>query len=145
VAPEEPARWALRFENFLKAERNLDDAVNVSRQRPLSVLEQAGLIQLFEIAWELGWKVLRDFLIWRGVNGSDVATPVAAIRHAYAMGVIGDGQGWMDATKLRHTLSHEYQPDRATAALEQIAGRHLASFRALAESLADEVQRPRFP
>ena len=51
----------------------------------------------------------------------------------------------MDATKLRHTLTHEYYPERAAEGLDLIADEYLAMFQGLAEKLADEVQRPRFP
>lgn len=131
-------RWELRFENFLAAKQNLSAAAEEYRRRPLSVLEQAGLIQLFEITWDVGWKVMRDVLLSRGI-GEDVRTPVGAIRAAFSVDLIDDGQRWMDATKLRHTLSHEYHPERAGAGLKQIASEYLAMFDALAEKLAHEV------
>lgn len=140
----ETPRWEQRYANFLKATKNLADGVDEYRQRRTSVLEQAGLAKLFEIAWESGWKVLRDYLVFSGIT-DDVRSPVGAIRSAYAINLIQDGQRWMDATKLRHTLTHEYHPERAAEGLDLIADEYLAMFQGLAEKLADEVQRPRFP
>lgn len=137
MSPRDPARWELRFVNFCKAEGNLAEAVETFRARPLSVLEQAGMVQLFEVAWDLGWKVMRDYLVENGV-ADEVATPIGAIRAAFAAGLIADGQDWIDATKLRNVLSHEYNSERAGEGLKQIANRHLAMFRALAEKLGDE-------
>ncbi len=130
-------RWVLRLEVFTRAVGNLDQAVLVYSDRPLTVLEQAGMIQLFEIAWELGWKTMRDYLEAAG-SLEGMKSPVAAIRSAFEVGLIADGQGWMDATKLRHTLAHEYDPRRAEDALKAIADRHLALFRALSDKMNDE-------
>lgn len=141
--PERP-RWEERFENFLKAKKNLADAVTLYRQRPMSIVEQAGLIQLFEITWEVGWKVLGDYLIFSGTT-DNVRTPAGAIRSAYASGVIEDGQRWMDAATLRHTVAHEYYPLRAASGLDAISSEYLAMFDALEQTLANEVGRSRFP
>ena len=43
-------RWKQRFKNFEKAISLLQDAVS---QKELSVLEQAGVIQTYEITFEL--------------------------------------------------------------------------------------------
>ena len=140
-----PRRWIQRFENYQKAVANLANAVGEFRSRRISVLEQAGVIQMFEIAWDLGWKVLRDYLSETGYSGREIESPVSTVRTAYSAGYVADGQVWMDATKLSYTLSHEYRPDRASEALDLIAGRYLAMFVSLVETLADEVQRPRLP
>ena len=144
MTEETRPRWEERFENFLKAKQNLTDAVALYRERPMSIVEQAGLIQLFGIAWELGWKVLSDYLLFSGTT-DNVKTPVGAIRSAFAANLIGDGQRWMDATNLRHALSHEYHPARAAAGLDAIATEYLAMFDALEQALADDVGRPRLP
>ena len=51
-------RWIQRFNHFLKALVQLREAVELSRQRPLSKLEQQGLIQAFEFTHELAWNTL---------------------------------------------------------------------------------------
>jgi hypothetical protein len=55
-----------RFNNFAKAFAQLREAVELSRQRELSKLEQQGLIQAFEYTHELAWKTMKDFLEERG-------------------------------------------------------------------------------
>jgi nucleotidyltransferase substrate binding protein (TIGR01987 family) len=62
-------RWRQRFQNYRQALSRLSDAVALSRQRPLSDLEQQGLIQAFEFTHELGWNVLKDYLEEQGVAG----------------------------------------------------------------------------
>jgi nucleotidyltransferase substrate binding protein (TIGR01987 family) len=78
------SRWVRRFNNFAKAFAQLQAAVELSRQRELSKLEQQGLIQAFEYTHELAWKTMKDFLEERGVQniyGSKDAT-----REAYKAG-----------------------------------------------------------
>ena len=55
-------RWQQRFANYGRAMQNLGEAVALATERPLSNLEQQGLIQAFEFTHELGWNVLKDFL-----------------------------------------------------------------------------------
>ena len=53
-------RWLQRFANYIKALLSLSDAVALADERPLSKLEQQGLIQAFEFTHELAWNVLKD-------------------------------------------------------------------------------------
>ena len=55
-------RWHQRFDNFRRALLQLQQAVELSEERPLSDLERQGLIQAFEFTHELSWKTLKDFL-----------------------------------------------------------------------------------
>jgi len=53
----EDIRWKQRFNNYQKALQTLTEAVALAQQRPLTRLEQQGLIQGFEITHELAWNV----------------------------------------------------------------------------------------
>ena len=99
-------RWRQRLQNFNQAFSQLSKAVDLSQQRPLSELEQLGLIHAFEFTHELAWKTLKDFLEQRGVveiYGSKDAT-----RLAFSAGLIADGEVWMAMIKSRNQTSHTY-------------------------------------
>ena len=61
-------RWMQRFSNYIKAMFQLKEAVELSRTRELSKLEQQGVIQSFEYTNELAWKTLKDFLEYLEIN-----------------------------------------------------------------------------
>ena len=46
-------RWRQRFDNVQRALQVLERGVELAQQRPLSELEQQGLIQSFEFSHEL--------------------------------------------------------------------------------------------
>jgi nucleotidyltransferase substrate binding protein (TIGR01987 family) len=65
----EDIRWLRRFANYTRALQSLSDAVSLAGERPLSKLEQQGLIQAFEFTHELAWNVLKDYLEQQGIFG----------------------------------------------------------------------------
>ena len=62
-------RWKQRFDNYQRALHQLTLAVRLMEQRPLSDLEQQGLIHGFEFTHELAWNVLKDYLEYEGISG----------------------------------------------------------------------------
>ena len=54
-------RWIQRLENFQRALATLQRAIDLGHSRPLSELEEQGLIQAFEFTHELSWLLIRDF------------------------------------------------------------------------------------
>jgi nucleotidyltransferase substrate binding protein (TIGR01987 family) len=95
-------RWKQRFQNFEASLRELRDALEKTEY---TTLERAGLIQLFEISFELAWKTLKDMLFYEGY---DVNSPRAAIKQAFANGIIADGELWLKALDGRNLFSHTY-------------------------------------
>jgi hypothetical protein len=59
----EDIRWKQRFNNYRNALQTLTEAAALAQQRPLTKLEQQGLIQGFEFTHELAWNVLKDYLV----------------------------------------------------------------------------------
>tara|TARA_R110000868_G_scaffold247587_4_gene503983 strand:- start:611 stop:1051 length:441 start_codon:yes stop_codon:yes gene_type:complete len=130
---EQDIRWEQRFSNYRKALSNLEKAVELSEKRTLSELEEQGLIQAFEFTHELAWKTLKDYLQYQGVaqiHGSRDAT-----REAFQLGLITDGEGWMDMIKRRNETSHTYNTDVAAKIAKAITGSYFSLFKALENSL----------
>ena len=115
-------RWIQRFDNYQRALHALEEAVEISRQRPLTRLEQRGLIQGFEFTHELAWKTLKDFLQYRGVSG--VIGSRDAARVAFREGLVIDGELWMEMVKSRNLTSHTYREEVA----DEIAGKILQPY-----------------
>lgn len=125
-----PPRSRLRLENFSRALAGLREAVELRQRRPLSELEKAGMVQRFEIAWELGWKLLADRLA-EELAPPDALTPASTIRAAHAAGMIAAADEWLAMGKLRNQLSHTYSEPIRDKGLALIADRFVAILVAL--------------
>jgi len=128
-------RWQQRFANFKKALAQLKNAVELSKQRPLSLLEKQGVIQSFEFTHELAWNVLKDYLEDQGnqsIKGSKDAT-----REAFKVALIADGEQWMAMIQSRNISSHTY--DEQTA--EQLVVAIINDYFPLFELLQTDMQK----
>jgi len=105
---KEDIRWKQRFSNYQKALRQLQKFIDKGE---LSELEEQGLIKSFEYTYELAWNTLKDFLEFQG--HSDIFGSRDAIRKAFQLGIIEDGEVWMDMIKSRNRTSHTYNEDTA--------------------------------
>ncbi len=124
---EDDIRWIQRFSNFEKAFFLLQDSLKTER---LSILERAGLIQFFEMTFELAWKLLKDY---EETEGFIVKTPREAIKQAFQSGVIGNGHDWIDALQDRNLTAHTYNEETAIAVEVKIRSKY---FQLLAEVYA---------
>ncbi|HSV86084.1 MAG TPA: nucleotidyltransferase substrate binding protein [Levilinea sp.] len=129
----EDIRWIQRFNNFSKAFTQLKEAVTLAQQRPLSMLEQQGLIQAFEFTHELAWNTLKDFLQSRGVQalyGSKDTT-----RAAFRAGLIENGEAWMEMIASRNLTTHTYNEETAAKISQAVQYTYFAEFEALTARL----------
>lgn len=119
-------RWLQRFQNFKKAHRQLQQAIQLMQQRNLSELEKQGTIQAFEFTYELAWNVLRDFLIWQGAES--ISGSRDAIREAFKRELIIDGHAWLEMLKDRNRTVHTYNETTANEILKNIQAHYGALF-----------------
>ncbi len=122
-------RWIQRFNHFIKALLQLEEAVALAKERQLSKLEEQGLIQAFEFTHELAWNTLKDFLEERGVQnlyGSRDAT-----REAFKTGLIENGEAWMDMIRSRNLTSHTYEEATAAQIVSAIRATYFTEFETL--------------
>jgi nucleotidyltransferase substrate binding protein (TIGR01987 family) len=132
------SRWQQRFSNYTKALGSLQNAVDLLHQRPLSSLERQGLIQGFEFTHELAWKVLKDFLEERGVSGMYGSKDTT--REAFRLGLIQDGEIWMDMIGKRNLSSHTYDEPLALKLEAKVSQEYLAEFVNLEETMRKELK-----
>ena len=119
-------RWTQRFKHFEQAYAQLEKAVALSRKRPLSELEEQGIIQAFEYTHELAWNVLKDFLEEQGVR--DLYGSKDSSREAFKRGLIENGDAWMDMIQSRNLTSHTYNRDIAQQIVQAILEKYYAEF-----------------
>lgn len=127
-------RWLQRLENYSKALNALIEAALWNDERTLSDLEKAGFVQRYEITWELGWKVMADYLVAHQTPPKSF-TATMSIRGALAAAVIDDGDIWFAAGDLRYALSHTYSADKRDEAVETIRDRYLPPLIALRDTM----------
>lgn len=106
---EPDIRWMQRFSNFEQAFLLLSSALKIEAP---SVVERAGLIQFFEMAFELSWKLLKDFEEQEGLTAK---TPREVIKQAYQAGLVSHGHDWMNALQDRNLMAHTYSESTAIA------------------------------
>lgn len=135
----EPERWQLRFDAYRRALKQLEAGITAYRERELSELERGGLVQAFEFTAELGWKLLADVLDAQGLNVSPRA-PLPVVRAAFEAELIRDGDGWVDAVKLRNKLSHVYSEAVVLAAVPEIVNRFGAVLAETEHEIARQAQ-----
>jgi len=124
-------RWTQRLVNFLRALATLQRAIGLAQSRPLSELEELGLIQAFEFTHELSWLLLKDFLVDQGVAG--ISGSRDAVREAVVRQLLpqGDETVWMAMIRSRNLTSHTYNPAVAREIADLIVDRYGPVFQQL--------------
>jgi len=127
-------RWQQRLENFGKSLEKLSSAC---QQNEYSELERAGLIQMFEMTFELAWKSLKDLLF---VEGFDEKSPNATIRRSFEMEYLSedDCETFLNALRKRNLLSHTYEEKTAEEALALIKEAYLPALQAAYKKLKEK-------
>lgn len=131
-------RWQQRFSNYSKALNELQSAVLLLKEKGLSKLEKQGLIQCFEYTHELAWKTLKDFLEDQGL---EIFGSKDAIREAYKLGIIADGEIWMQMIKSHNLTSHIYDEKVVDDILNTIVDIYFPRFQDLSDKFAELKNR----
>lgn len=123
-------RWQQRFTNFKKAFIQLSEAVSLPSY---SRLEQQGLIKCFEFTYELAWNTLKDYLedqAHTGITGSK-----DTFRLSNRLGLIADGDIWMDMVSSRNATTHTYNEATAEDIAQAIKYDYYYEFQKLIDTL----------
>lgn len=132
------ATKALRaLDGLMYFERALERFRIVVGERERWVAEGNGDIVLdvaakrFEFTYEMAWKALKRVLDYLGI---DARAPRPVFKEAYAQGLLGDEQVWLDMIEMRNLSSHVYDEHEISRILLELE-RYLAAFDSLLNSL----------
>lgn len=126
-------RWKQRFENFNKSYKLLKKYSN----EPIKTeLERAGIIQFFEMTFELAWKVLKDYL---ESEGYIVKSPRETVKQAFQIGLIENGHIWIDALANRNLTTHTYDEELAQKMIKEILDDYLPELENMYNRLLKEL------
>ena len=129
-------RWQQRFKNYQKALAQLRKFISKGE---LSELEEQGLIKAFEYTYELAWTTLKDFLEYQGHAG--IYGSRDAIRKAFELNLVQDGQGWMDMLESRNKTSHTYNEEIAQEICQAVQIRYFNHLEQLEETMKALVRQ----
>ena len=137
IASSETPRWAQRFENFDGAMVLLREGVELLEDPDVLPIIREGVIQRFEYTFELAWKTLKDFLLYRKVT-LERSGPADVLKAAFATGYLDDGEDWMVMLDARNEMSHVYRRQAFDRVLAALSERFMARFEALNDILLAE-------
>lgn len=122
-------RWKQRFSNYEKAFAELSAAVARGSYDKLS---QAGLIQMFELVFELACETLKDKLEYDGFKAN---SPRDTLKIAFQNGYIRNGELWIEALDHRNLLAHTYDEAKSNQARDLIREKYFFLLKDLNEYL----------
>ena len=98
-------RWKQRYQNWLKSYKLLNSNLKGKKNESLDEVEKAGIIQFFEINFELSWKTIKDYMESEGYLPK---SPRECLKLAGQNEVIENVDKWLTALENRNLTSHLY-------------------------------------
>lgn len=127
-------RWKQRFANFSKAMNHLENALQIPSP---DIVQKAGIIQFFEMSFELAWNMVKDYLEEQGFV--DVKSPRSALKKAFEMNILENGHDWMDLLQDRNLTAHTYDEQKASDMEQLIDNKYFPILKALQVSFKQKL------
>ena len=130
-------RWIQRLHSFEKSLESLDEVYRISEERVLSRIELQALVKSFELCYETGWNLMKDWFEYQGVGG--ITGSRDAVRTAFTNGLIEDGETWMDMVRNRNRTAHTYNEGVAREVADLIIGKYFTTLHAFRDSMRNRL------
>ena len=124
-----------KYNNFCKALANLHEGVKLNE--PYSIVEQTGIVGLFEICFEQSWKLMKEVLEQHGRFEDKIGSPRALIKTAFQCGMISDEEQWLELLKTRNVLAHTYSDEQTLNVIRALKEKYIFAFDNLKKELDD--------
>jgi len=129
-------RWEQRFENYSKACALLAEIQCYEPKDTIPIIRE-GFIQRFEVAFDLAWKTLKDYMEFLGHDVQPSPRPI--IKDAFAANILKDGQVFIDMLETRNQMAHRYDEDAFNNAFVLIKQSFEPALQGLCKYLGDNI------
>ena len=102
----------------------------------------AGIVKHYEMAFELGWKVMRDYMLLKGIP-EKISFTKDVIKAAFTHELGINPQIWLDMIEFRNKMVHEYGEEAAHILIEKLKAGFLSELQSTAvvmKELLDELE-----
>ncbi len=118
-----------KYDNFCKALANLKEGSKL--EEPYTIVEQTGIVGLFEICFEQSCKLMKEVLEDHGRFENKIGSPRAIIKIAYQCGMIDQCENWFKLLESRNILSRTYSDEQSLAVIRRIKSDYISAFEEL--------------
>lgn len=125
----------IRFEQF---SRHLDVLKRADQEDLQNEFIISGIIDKFFIQFELGWKVLKELLIYEGRSEGRTGSPREIIKAAYACFDFMDEAIWLEMLQERNNTTHMYNEAAAKELVEHILNCYIGEFEKLKNAVMEQ-------
>ena len=124
-----------KYDNFCKAIKNLNEGLKI--EEPYTIVEQTGIVGLFEICFEQSWKLMKEILEKHGRFEEKIGSPRAIIKIAYQCKMLNDCESWLELLDSRNILAHTYSDEQALNVIKKVKSDYMFLFAALKKEIAE--------
>ena len=124
-----------KYDNFSKALKNLKECLKV--EEPYSVVEQTGIVGLFQICFEQSWKLMKEVLENHGRFAVRTGSPREIIKIAYQCDMIKNQKAWLEILESRNLLAHTSSDEQSLNVIKSKKSAYISVF----EDLQNELDK----
>ena len=124
-----------KFDNYQK---NLAVLSTAGAQDLSNEFIIGGIIDKFFLQFELGWKVLKELLVYEGIPAAKSGSPREILKEAYKYYPCIDERIWLSMLSERNNTAHIYDGNAARILAQKILDDYIPAFRKLEESILEK-------
>ena len=123
-----------KFENYMSNLAVLEKAKDEDLENEFIL---SGIIDKFFLQFELGWKVLKELMMYEGKNIANTGSPREIIKSAYSVYDFIEEQIWLSMLRDRNDMAHVYDEKAAKNLVGSILDTYIPAFISLKENLLE--------
>ncbi|MDD5900262.1 MAG: HI0074 family nucleotidyltransferase substrate-binding subunit [Lachnospiraceae bacterium] len=123
-----------KFENYMSNLAVLEKAKDEDLENEFIL---SGIIDKFFLQFELGWKVLKELMMYEGKSIANTGSPREIIKSAYSVYDFIEEQIWLSMLRDRNDMTHVYDEKAAKNLVGSILDSYIPAFISLKENLLE--------